>query len=113
MHGDALITILGPGGVGAFIGAALARAGEDVLLIARDPTAQAIERDGLTVESARLGTLLTQPKPATQLDRPTDVLIVATKAKDLTTALERVQEEPALVVPLLNGLDHLDLLRER
>ena len=107
------IAILGPGGVGAFIGAALARAGEDVLLIAQESTAEAIEREGLTVESARLGAFLTQPKTATQLDQPTDVLVVATKAKDLVPALERIKAEPALVVPLLNGLDHLTVLRER
>src|SRR5438128_359168 len=113
MHGDASITILGAGGVGAFLGAAIARAGEDVLLIARDATAAAIERDGIEVESARLGRFLTQPRSATQLEQPTDALIVATKAKDLAPALERIQAEPALVVPLLNGLDHLAVLRER
>src|SRR2546428_3163832 len=113
MHGDASITILGAGGVGAFLGAALARAGEDALLIAREATAAAIDRDGIEVDSARLGTSLTQPKTATQLDQPADALIVATKAKDLAPALERIQAEPALVVPLLNGLDHLAVLRER
>src|SRR5947208_8927100 len=107
------IAILGPGGVGAFLGAALARSGQDVLLIAREPTAEAIGREGLTVESARLGGFHTQPKTATQLDQPTDVLVVATKAKDLLAALERIRAEPALVVPLLNGLDHLEPLRER
>src|SRR5438874_12399497 len=98
------IAILGAGGVGAFLGAAVARAGEDVLLIAGEATAAAIDRDGIEVDSARLGTFLTQPKTATQLEQPADALIVATKAKDLAPALQRIQAEPALVVPLLNGL---------
>ncbi len=41
------------------------------------------------------------------------MLIVATKAAGLRSALERVECEPRLVLPLLNGLDHLALLRER
>jgi 2-dehydropantoate 2-reductase len=108
-----VIAILGPGGVGAFLGAALARAGEDVVLIAREETAAAIGRDGLTVDSARLGSFVARPGTASHLDRAADVLVVATKAKDLKLALERIRTEPALVVPLLNGLDHLEALRER
>src|SRR5436305_7315626 len=113
MDVDLQIAVLGAGGCGACLGAALDRAGEDVLLIAREPTAEAIGREGLTVESARLGGFHTQPKTATQLDQPTDVLVVATKAKDLPSALARIKGEPALVVPLLNGLDHLETLCER
>jgi 2-dehydropantoate 2-reductase len=107
------VAILGPGGVGAFLGAALARAGEDVVLIAREETAAAIDRDGIEVDSARLGPFVARPASATTLDHPADALIVATKAKDLAAALARVEVEPALVVPLLNGLDHLAPLRER
>src|SRR5205823_3463467 len=45
---------------------------------------------------------------------PVDALFVATKAVGLAEALARVHGlEPAIVLPLLNGLDHLDLLRER
>jgi 2-dehydropantoate 2-reductase len=107
------IAILGPGGVGAFLGAALARAGVDVVLIAREETAAAINRDGIEVDSARLGPFKAHPAAAPTLDAPADALIVATKAKDLGAALERVEAEPALVVPLLNGLDHLETLRSR
>src|SRR4051795_7673111 len=107
------IGILGPGGVGAFLGAALARAGQEVVLVAREPTADAINRDGIEVDSARLGPFKAHPASATTLDHPADTLIVATKAKDLDTALGRVHAEPHLVVPLLNGLDHLHALRER
>src|SRR5438874_1870641 len=113
MDPHASIAILGAGGVGAFLAAALARAGDDVVLIAREPTAAAINEHGIEVDSARLGTLLTQPKSAAHLEKQTDALIVATKAKDLAPALERIHTEPALVIPLLNGLDHLAVLRER
>jgi 2-dehydropantoate 2-reductase len=99
--------------VGAFLGAALARAGEDVVLIGREATVVAIEREGLNVHSERLGPFTAHPGTATHLDHPADALIVTTKAKDLDSALERIRAEPALVVPLLNGLDHLEPLRER
>jgi 2-dehydropantoate 2-reductase len=41
------------------------------------------------------------------------VLIIATKASGLEPALERIQAEPEIVVPLLNGLDHMVPLRAR
>jgi 2-dehydropantoate 2-reductase len=44
---------------------------------------------------------------------PVATLLVATKAAALEQALERIDAEPQLVVPLLNGLDHMALLRER
>ena len=49
-----------------------------------------------------------------QLREPVDVLIVATKASGLDAALGRIEAEPRrLVLPLLNGLDHIAVLRGR
>jgi 2-dehydropantoate 2-reductase len=107
------IAILGPGGVGGFLAGALARAEEDVLVIAREPTAEQIAREGLSVESVRLGDFMARPAVATELDRDVDVLLIATKAAGLQPALERITATPRLVVPLLNGLDHVATLRER
>jgi 2-dehydropantoate 2-reductase len=108
-----LIAILGPGGVGGFLAAALARAGEAVTVIAREQTAGLIERDGIRIESVRLGDFTAHPRTATSLTEPGATLVVATKATTLPAALDRVDAEPELVVPLLNGLDHIDLLRDR
>jgi 2-dehydropantoate 2-reductase len=105
--------VLGPGGVGGFLAAALARAGEDVTVLAREQTAAAIDRDGIEVRSVRLGDFAARPATAAALREPVDLLLVATKATTLADALARVQAEPGLVVPLLNGLDHIALLRER
>jgi 2-dehydropantoate 2-reductase len=107
------VAILGPGGVGGFLAGALARAGEEVLLIAREPTTELINRDGLEIESRRLGDFSAHPGAISSLDRECDVLLVATKATTLESALERVSATPRLVVPLLNGLDHMTVLRER
>lgn len=108
------IAILGPGGVGGLLAAALARAGADVTVVAREATAATIARDGIEVQSVVLGDFAARPAAVARLEQPVDALIVATKAAALEQALERVDADaPSLVVPLLNGFDHMALLRER
>ncbi|MBV8430523.1 MAG: 2-dehydropantoate 2-reductase [Solirubrobacterales bacterium] len=107
------IAILGPGGVGGFLAAALARAGQSVSVVAREGTAEAILRSGIEVQSVRLGNFSARPAALPALTEPVDVLFVATKATTLPEALDRVHSQPRLVVPLLNGLEHMTLLRER
>jgi 2-dehydropantoate 2-reductase len=107
------IAILGPGGVGGFLAGALARAGEEVVVVAREPTAESIARDGLAVQSVRLGDFTAHPQTVPALAAAVDVLLVATKATALSAALRRIEAAPRLVVPLLNGLDHMAILRER
>jgi 2-dehydropantoate 2-reductase len=106
------VAVLGPGGVGGFIAAALERAGEDVVVVAREETAATIEREGIQVTSVRLGDFTAHPATATELATAPDLLVVATKATTLDEALSRVSAPPRLVVPLLNGLDHIAHLRE-
>ena len=112
------IAVLGPGGVCGFVAAALAHAGSDVTLVARPQTAAAIG-GGLHVSSALLGSFDAHPTLVSELDFGSgdgalDALIVATKATGLAQALQRVPAQaPALVVPLLNGVEHLDTLRAR
>ncbi len=104
--------VLGAGGVGAFLGAALARVGRDVLLLMREESLAAY--DGVVhVESALLGDFDAEVPAAATLDRDVDALWVTTKATQLAGALERVPATDAVVVPLLNGLEHVELLRER
>lgn len=107
------IAILGPGAVGGLLAAVLARAGSPVRLIGREPTVSQIAADGITVQSPRFGTFTTQVPAQPQLSEPAAVLVVATKAPQLEQALERITVQPAVVVPLLNGIDHVDLLRAR
>jgi 2-dehydropantoate 2-reductase len=107
------IAVLGPGGVGGLLAGALERAGNEVLVVAREQTASTISTRGLRVSSVTLGDFVAYPAAVPRLDQPVDALIVATKADGLEGALARVASEPALVLPLLNGLDHLHLLRER
>jgi 2-dehydropantoate 2-reductase len=107
--------VLGAGGVGGFLGAALARAGREVLLIMRE---ESLARYGgvVHVESVLLGDFEVELPAAPTLEGPTDVVWVTTKAHHLAEALDRVpkvEAEDSVVVPLLNGLDHVELLRRR
>ncbi len=107
------VAVLGPGGVGGFVAAALARSGVATTVVARERTAAIIADRGLEVTSARLGEFVAHPAATARLDDDPDVLVIATKAPALEPALERIAGEPRLVVPLLNGIDHLERLRER
>jgi 2-dehydropantoate 2-reductase len=105
--------VLGPGGVGGLVAGALDRAGSSVTVVARSTTVETISQRGLSVSSVLLGDFLTHPPATTRLEQPVDVLVVATKAAGLREALERIEAAPKLVLPLLNGLDHIAVLRER
>ncbi len=107
------IAVLGPGGVGGLLAGLLTRAGEEVVVVSRDQTAPVLEREGLRVSSVRAGEFVARPRVVTLLEEPVDALIVATKASGLSAGLGRVTCQPDLVLPLLNGLDHLVALRER
>jgi 2-dehydropantoate 2-reductase len=107
------VAVLGPGGVGGLVAGALEHSGIPVTVLATETTAALINTDGLHVSSVRFGEFQAHPRALARLTDPVDVLIVATKATNLQSALERVAVAPRLVLPLLNGLDHLPVLRER
>jgi 2-dehydropantoate 2-reductase len=107
------IAVLGPGGVGGLVAGALEHAGTPAIVLARESTAGLIAERGLRVSSVRLGDFVAHPRALARLEEPVDALVVATKATGLEQALERVAAPPGLVLPLLNGLDHLPLLRRR
>jgi 2-dehydropantoate 2-reductase len=107
------VAVLGPGGVGGLLAAVLDRAGTDVVVVAREPTAAAIAASGLRLSSVTFGEFTAHPRAVDRLQDPVDVLIVATKASGMAPALERIASEPKLVLPLLNGLDHIPVLRRR
>jgi 2-dehydropantoate 2-reductase len=105
------LAVLGPGGVGGLVAAVLARAGSDVVVVAREPTAELISARGISVRSRALGDFIARPRAVGRLREPVEYLLVATKATVLDAALERVETAPALTVPLLNGIEHMDRLR--
>jgi 2-dehydropantoate 2-reductase len=108
------VAVLGAGGVGGFLAAALTRGGDAaVTVVAREPTAEVLAERGLEVSSRLLGDFRARPEVVTSLAADADVLLVATKADGLADGLARISGAPGLVVPLLNGIEHLAALRDR
>ena len=108
------VAVLGPGGVGGLMAALLARSGDSVVVLAGDSTAREIESRGIQVESSRFGNFTATPMAATHLSEPVDAVLVTVKATHLEEAAKRVPAAAlgdAIVVPFLNGLDHVDVLR--
>jgi 2-dehydropantoate 2-reductase len=107
------ILILGAGGIGGFFGAHLLRQGADVTFLVRPAREALIRAQGLRVETPT-GAFTVQP-PTVTADTAApvyDLVVLAPKAYDLDDALASVQGAvgSARVLPLLNGLDHLDVL---
>jgi 2-dehydropantoate 2-reductase len=107
------IAVLGPGGVGVLVGARLAASGHDVTMIARERTAAALLVDGIQIRHGAEG-VRAHPRARTSLVEPVDLLVVSVKATGLLDALARCPPGTvgdARVVPFLNGVDHVPLLR--
>ena len=107
--------ILGAGGVGGLVGGALARAGHPVTLLVRPGRAEQ-HPERLSIQSQSLGSFEAPVEVADHLGEPSDVVWITVKATALEAALGAVPPEELgdrVVVPLLNGVDHVELLRER
>jgi 2-dehydropantoate 2-reductase len=107
--------VLGPGGVGGFLAAMLARQGDSVVVLAGEETSRALGASGLRLESARFGNFDVPVRTATRLAEPVAACLVTVKATQLREAVERVPASAVgegLVIPFLNGLDHVGFLRE-
>jgi 2-dehydropantoate 2-reductase len=104
--------ILGAGGVGGLIGACLAHAGATVTIVVRNE-ALAQYPKALRFESPfgkfEVNVNVTGEVP------PADVLWITVKATQLESALGALKNPDAVraIVPLLNGIDHVQLLRSR
>ena len=108
--------MVGPGGVGGLLGAVLSRAGHPVVYVAKPDTAAALNSSGLTVRSVQFGDFHVPAKAVARLAEPVDVCLVAVKATSLDEALDSVPAQAlgdGLVIPLLNGIEHMIGLRAR
>jgi 2-dehydropantoate 2-reductase len=104
--------ILGAGGIGGLIGASLAHQGDQVTLLLR-PETLAQHLPYIRLEGP-FGNFQAPVRTDAILLEPVDVLWVTVKAYDLVAALRAVRRNGSrivTVVPLLNGIDHVALLR--
>lgn len=109
--------ILGAGAIGGYMGARLIEAGGDVTFLARGNRLAQLRSDGLTVKSALGNVTLPAPVDTSRLTRDAPHLIViACKAPALDgalTALAPYVGDGTRLLPILNGVAHLDLLQRR
>lgn len=105
--------ILGAGAIGGLIGTVMASLGEEVIVIVR-PEKLPSYPSNLTLERPTgFDTITAAAQSVSSLTEPVDVLWIATKTYQLETALKAVEASPRRVIPLLNGVDHVAMLRSR
>lgn len=105
------IAVLGPGAVGGFLAVALARTGCQVVCVARQETCKVINESGIDLESTILGKVNEKLPAVPYLEEPVDLLLITPKAPALEAALARIKAPCRSIVPFLNGLDHMELIR--
>ncbi|RFA12224.1 hypothetical protein B7R22_17510 [Subtercola boreus] len=115
------VLVVGAGAVGGYFGGRLLAAGRDVTFLVRPARAAALANDGLVVHTLD-GDDVVVPGPATVQAGELagaggfDAVLLSVKAYALEQALDDLA--PAIgaktfIVPALNGLRHVDVLRER
>jgi 2-dehydropantoate 2-reductase len=110
--------ILGAGALGGYFGGMLIKGGADVTFLVRPGRAAQLRRDGLIVRTQDGGELRTPVKlvQQEQLDGAYDVILLTCKAYDLDGAMDAISpavSEQSVIVPLLNGIRHIDVLKTR
>jgi 2-dehydropantoate 2-reductase len=110
------VAVLGPGGVGGLLGALLARAGATVTCLAGPSTVAVLNQQGIRVESGPFGDFTVAVRATERVAEPVGVVLVTVKATQLDEALDRLPADvvgSALIVPLLNGVEHVDVIQKR
>ena len=104
--------ILGPGGVGGLIAAGLAKSGDRVTLVMQEERFRSYPEQ-VQLESP-FGNISVAVEKATTVPAA-DVLWITVKATQLERALTSFQDGKLVraIVPLLNGIDHVPMLRSR
>jgi 2-dehydropantoate 2-reductase len=111
------ILVLGAGAVGGYFGGRLAEAGADVTFLVRPARAAQLAKDGLVVKSP-FGDFTRKVKTvaASSEGGPYELVLLTCKAYDLDgaiTAIASAVDSGAAVLPMLNGMAHLDVLDRR
>ena len=106
------ILILGAGGIGGYFGGRRVEAGAEGAFLVRRARAARLRADGLRIESP-LGDARLAVHAIERVEAPYDLVLLSCKAYDLDDAIAAIR--PAVgsataVLPLLNGLAHLDRL---
>jgi 2-dehydropantoate 2-reductase len=111
------ILVLGAGGIGGYYGGRLAEAGVDTTFLVRPKRREQIARDGLVIESPHGNARIAAKTVAAEGVKPGyDAVLFTCKAYDLDSAMDAVapaMDSNPVLVPLLNGISHLERLDAR
>src|ERR1700737_2372986 len=111
------ILVVGAGAIGGYFGGRMLQAGRDVTFLVRPKRATELANAGLVIKSPNGDVTLKNP-PTVQADNLTgkfDIVLLSCKAFDLDDAIKSFA--PAVgpqtaIIPLLNGMRHLEVLDE-
>ncbi len=108
------VAILGPGAVGGFLAALFWKNNIIVECIAKPETVAVIKKNGLVIKSKIFGNFTAWPSAAEKLTAPTDIIFITVKANFIKEALKRLDpalSQNSIIIPLLNGLAHINILK--
>jgi 2-dehydropantoate 2-reductase len=110
------VAVLGPGALGGALAVHLLGGGVHTICIPRRDMVGVLALAGLSLEVDGHEPVVMRPEVRDELTQPVHVLLITVKAHQLEEALEQVDPaavEESVVIPLLNGLEHVDVVRER
>ncbi len=112
------ILVVGAGAIGGYFGGRLLQAGRDVTFLVRAKRASELASAGLVIKSPNGDVTLKNP-PTVQADKLAekfDVVLLSCKAFDLDDAIKSFAPAGGpntAIIPLLNGMKHLDTLDQK
>ena len=112
------VLVVGAGAIGGYFGGRLAEIGRDVTFLVRPKRAAKLAETGLVIQSPQgdFHKLAPQTVTASALSQPFDLIILSCKAYDLESALDDLAPAvgpETMILPLLNGMRHMDKLDAR
>lgn len=110
------ILVVGAGGVGGYFGAKLCQAGYEVIFLLRGKTFEAVKKNGLQIKSIK-GDFHVFPKVVESSSEmgQLDLILLGVKSWQIETlvqSLEPLVKKGAVILPLQNGADNADRLRD-
>jgi 2-dehydropantoate 2-reductase len=111
------ILVIGAGAVGGYFGGRLHEAGRDVSFLVHSPQAETLRAHGLRIVSP-FGDAMIRPRLvlAHEISGPYDLILLCVKAYSLDAAMNDFAGAvgaSTMILPLLNGMRHIDLLANR
>jgi 2-dehydropantoate 2-reductase len=119
------ILVVGAGAIGGYFGARLAAARQDVTFLVRPKRAEQLASGGLFVRSPKGDVKVAAPKVVTEatlrepggpVRQPYDLVFLSCKSFDLEGAMgsfARAVGPDTAILPMLNGMGHIDILQKR